>query len=136
MATGVCSDFSLSHGLYSFRAKKLIAAQNASQSVDKITLDDTCDLLEEERSEANLALQAFDLGSPLQAALEVLVYETNNVEEEEGRILTAIAMETRRLEELEFEVCIFFCVSTLVTQVRHKDPGSEVATGTTEGDGL
>ena len=60
-------------------------------------------MLEEERSGVNLSLRGFDLGSAFQVAVEAIVHETNEVEEE-SKILSDIAMETRRLEKLELEV--------------------------------
>lgn len=136
MATGACGGFSLRHSLDSFRVTKLISARNASQSLDRIALEDTCELLEGERSRVNRSLQGFDLGSTFQTAVEVLVHETSEVEEEESRILSEIATETRRLEKLELEV---FPPSapqppTIVAKARHTDPGGKVTIGTTEGD--
>lgn len=104
MTAGACHDFSLCRGSDSFRVAKLISMRNASQSLDKIALEDTCDLLEQERSEVNLSLQGFTVGSTFQTAVEDLVFETNEVEEEESRLLNDIAMETQRLEKLELEV--------------------------------
>ena len=61
-------------------------------------------MLEEERSGLNLSLRGFDRGSTFQTAVEVLVVNTSDIEEEEDKILSEIAVETRRLEELELEV--------------------------------
>ena len=94
-------------GLQSFRVTKLTSVCNISQSLDNIALEDACDVLEEERSELNLSLRGFDFGSTFQTAVEVLVANTEEIEEEEDKILRQIATETRRLEELELEVAAF-----------------------------
>jgi len=61
-------------------------------------------MLEQERSELDLSLRGFDLGSTFQAAVEILVVNTSEIEEEEDQIMSEITMETRRLEKLELEV--------------------------------
>ena len=104
MATGACDGSPPRHGLGSFRATKLVSARNASQSLDKIFLEDTCDRLEEERSGVNMSLQGFGLDSAFQAAIEALVHEASEAEEEESKFLSVIATETQRLEKLELEV--------------------------------
>ena len=61
-------------------------------------------MLEQERTELDLSLQGFDLGSTFQAAVEALVVNTSEIEENEDQILSEITTETRRLEALELEV--------------------------------
>lgn len=100
----VSHSFGRHHGSQSFRVAKLISTRDASQSLDQISLEDAHDMLEEERSGLNLSLRGFDRGSTFQTAVEVLVVNTSDIEEEEDKILSEIAVETRRLEELELEV--------------------------------
>jgi hypothetical protein len=83
---------------------KLISLRSASQSLDSTHLEDTCDMLEEERSGVGLSLRDFGLGSTFQTAIEALVVNTDEIEEEEDKISSEIAMETRRLEELDVKV--------------------------------
>ena len=61
-------------------------------------------MLEEERSGLDLSLRGFDLGSTYQTAIEAVVVNTSEVEEEEDKLLSEIAAETRKLEKLELEV--------------------------------
>ena len=82
----------------------LISTRDISQSLDIKALEDACGMLEEERSGLHLTLQDFNFGSTFQAAIEALVINTSEVEEEEDKILSEIATETRRLERLELKV--------------------------------
>jgi len=83
---------------------KLISTRDKSQSLDNVALEEAYNMLEQERSELNLSLRDFDLGSTFQTAVEVLVVETSEIEEAEDKILGEIATETQRLEELELKV--------------------------------
>ena len=83
---------------------KLISTRNVSQSLDTEALEDTCGMVKEERSGLHLTLQDFNFGSTFQAAIEALVINTSEVKEEEDKILSEIATETRRLERLELKV--------------------------------
>jgi len=93
-------------------------------------------MLEEERSELDLSIRSFGLGSTVQTAVEVIVINTNETEEEEDKMLKEIAMETRRLEELELEVSPYrqFADSGDYNNVRGIDSGNEVAYGMAQGD--
>lgn len=66
-------------------------------------MKENCDVLELERSGVSLSLQDFTIGCTFQTAIEVLVLEVNEVEEE-SRLLSDIATESQRLEELELKV--------------------------------
>ena len=83
---------------------KLISTRNVSQSLDTEALEDACGMVEEERSGLHLTLQDFNFRSTFQAAIEALVINTSEVEEEEDKILSEIATETQRLERLELKV--------------------------------
>ena len=83
---------------------KLTSARIALQSLNTAALEGIGDALEEERSDVNLSLRNFDLGSTLQTTIEALVVNTNEIEEEEDKISSEIAGETRRLEKLELKV--------------------------------
>ena len=83
---------------------KLISTRDRSQSLDNIALEETCDMLEEERSGLSTSLRDFNPESTFQTTVEALVINTNEVEEEEDEFLREIAMELRRLERLELEV--------------------------------
>ena len=61
-------------------------------------------MLEEERSGLSISLRGFDPGSTFQTTVETLVVNTNEVEEEEDKVLREIAMEVRKLERLELKV--------------------------------
>ena len=86
------------------RVVKLISARDRSQSLDTVTLEDSCGMLKEEHSGLSISLRSFSFGSTFQIAVEALVFNTSEVEKEEEKLLSEIAMETRRLEELELEV--------------------------------
>lgn len=109
------------------------STRNTSLRLDKISLEDTFSLLEEERSEVAQCLQGFCLGSTLQTAVETLVLEIDEVEE--SKILSEIATETRRLEELELKVYLAFPPPILVTKVGSKDPGGRITLGMAEDGG-
>jgi hypothetical protein len=111
MATGVSYNFPPSSGLKSFRAVKLISVCSPSQSLGNMAAEEACGALEKERSDLNLSLRSFDLGSIFQTAIEALVVDTDGVEEEEDKLLGEIAMETRKLEKLELEVVALPSVS-------------------------
>jgi hypothetical protein len=104
MATGVSYNFPPGSGLKPFRAAKLMSVCSTSQSLGNIAAEEACDTLEKERSDLNLSLRSFDLGSIFQTAVEALVVDTDGVEEEEDKLLGEIAAETRKLEMLELEV--------------------------------
>lgn len=104
MRTGACHESSLSHGLDSFRAAKSASMRNVSQSLDEITLQESHSLLEEERLEVTLSPRNFTACSTFQTAVELLVLEMNEVEEEESKLLREIATATNMLEMLDFKV--------------------------------
>ena len=100
----VSYNYQPSPGLEPSRVPKLISMRDVSQSLDNIALGEACDMLEEERSGLDLSLRGFDLGSTYQTAIEAVVVNTSEVEEEEDKLLSEIAAETRKLEKLELEV--------------------------------